>query len=136
MKPNDNLTNTIERLMSGDDRGLDTDISPLQLPSQDKILRHYTLGGVESDRDVRMYLELADLLKLVEIAKQSKTHRVVLPKAGITLTVRQSHGGHVYETLHLNSLPPVPDRVPTGIKSNVDPYSVDQWTRQGLIKPK
>lgn len=130
---NDTLNNTIERLINGDDRGVKTDISPLQLPNQDKILRHYTLGGVDSDRDVRMYLELADLLKLVEIAKKAKTHRVVLPKAGITLTVRQSHGGHVYETLHINSLPPVPEGVPTGVKTQ-DPFTIDQWTRKGLIK--
>ena len=43
---NDTLNNTIERLMNGDGRGVKTDTSPLQLPSQDKILRHYTLGGV------------------------------------------------------------------------------------------
>tara|TARA_B100000900_G_C20541812_1_gene700806 strand:- start:833 stop:1243 length:411 start_codon:yes stop_codon:yes gene_type:complete len=136
MKHNDNISTTIDKLLSGDDRSLESDISPLQLPNQDKILRHYTLGGVKSDRDVRMYLELGDLLKLVEIAKQSKTNRVVLPKAGITLTVRQSHGGHIYETLHINSLPPIPDRVPTGVSSGVSNNTVDQWTKQGLIKPK
>lgn len=126
---NDRLTSTIDRLMNGDTRGLDTDISPLQLPSQDKILRHYTLGGPHSDRDVRMFLELADLLKLVEIAKKSKTQRVVLPRAGVTLTVRQSHGGHVYETLHLTSLEPIPELAPSGIKMNVDPHTVDQWSK-------
>jgi len=130
---NDTLNNTIERLMNGDSRAVKTDITPLQLPNQDKILRHYTLGGPDSDRDVRMFLELADLLKLVEVAKQSKTNRVVLPKAGITLTVRQSHGGHVYETLHLNSLPPLPEGVPTGIKTQT-PHNIDQWTLRGLNK--
>jgi hypothetical protein len=80
-----------------------------------------------------MFLELADLLTLVEIAKRSKTNRVVLPKAGITLTVRQSHGGHVYETLHLNSLPPLPEGVPAGIKTQT-PHNIDQWTLRGLNK--
>ena len=80
---NNGVYNTIERLMNGDSRTLDSDISPLQLPNQDKILRHYTLGGPQSDRDVRMYLELADLEKLVEIAKKSTINRVVLPKAGL-----------------------------------------------------
>ena len=114
--------------MNGDSRTLDSDISPLQLPNQDKILRHYTLGGPQSDRDVRMYLELADLEKLVEIAKKSTINRVVLPKAGITLTVRQSHGGHIYETLHLVSNQPLPEMGPENMTIQA-PVSVSQWDK-------
>ena len=126
MPENDRLTSTIDRLIRGDTRSLDSDTSPLQLPNQDKILRHYTLGGPESDRDVRMYLELADLLKLVEIAKKSKINRVVLPRAGVTLTVRESHGGHVYETLHLVSGMPLPEAGPENMSIKA-PVPVSQW---------
>tara|TARA_R100000426_G_scaffold58733_1_gene41620 strand:+ start:6411 stop:6803 length:393 start_codon:yes stop_codon:yes gene_type:complete len=126
MPENDRLTSTIDRLIRGDTRSLDSDINPLQLPNQDKILRHYTLGGPESDRDVRMYLELADLLKLVEIAKKSTINRVVLPRAGVTLTVRESHGGHVYETLHLVSGMPLPEVGPENMSIKA-PVNVSQW---------
>lgn len=126
MPENDRLTSTIDRLIRGDTRSLNSDISPLQLPNQDKILRHYTLGGPESDRDVRMYLELADLLKLVEIAKKSTINRVVLPRAGVTLTVRESHGGHVYETLHLISGMPLPEAGPENMSIKA-PVNVSQW---------
>jgi len=134
MNNDETLNNTIERLLNGDNRSIETDESPLQLPSQDRILRHYTLGGTETNRDIRMYLSLGDLLKLVEIAKKSDSNRVVLPKAGITLTVRQSHQGHVYETLHVTSKEPVPEIVPKGIEMPTTNNLVDQWTRKGLIK--
>jgi hypothetical protein len=73
-----------------------------------------------------MYLELADLLKLVEIAKKSTINRVVLPRAGVTLTVRESHGGHVYETLHLVSGMPLPEAGPENMSIKA-PVNVSQW---------
>ena len=109
---------------------------PLQVAGQDEILRHYSLGGPSTDRDVRMYLELADLEHLCKIARAAHTKRAVLPKAGITVVVRRSRDGHIYETMHLESLQPVPEGVPTSLSGTLTPQQYNQWQRAGLIKSR
>ena len=131
---NEPINRTIERIVNGDTRHLKKNLMPLQLAGQDQILRHYTLGGPETDRDVRMYLELADLEHLVEIARAAKTKRAVLPKAGITVVVRRSRDGHIYETMHLESLQPVPEGVPTSFSCPLSIQQYNQWSMMGLIK--
>lgn len=133
---NETINRTIERIVSGDTRHLQKNLMPLQQAGQDEILRHYTLGGPETDRDVRMYLELADLEHLVKIARAAVTRRAVLPKAGITVVVRRSRDGHIYETMHLTSLQPVPEGVPTSLSGTLTPQQYNQWQRAGLIKTK
>ena len=130
------IARTIERIVSGDTRHLQKNLMPLQLSGQDEILRHYTLGGPATDRDVRMYLELADLEHLVNIAKAAKTKRAVLPRAGITVVVRRSRDGHIYETMHLESLQPVPEGLPTTLSSTLPIQQINQWARAGLVKIK
>ena len=90
--------------------------NPLQISGQDEILRSYTLGGPTSHRDVKMLLHQDQLEYLLKIAKHSKSRRVELPCAGIELKVRRKRSGHIYETLHLVSMPPVPEVVPTELK--------------------
>ena len=98
----------------------------VQNPSADKILRSYSLGGPESLRDVRMFLELADLEHLTNIALLSPTKRVVLPSAGIRMEVRQSRDGHIYEVLRITSRQPQPERVPSGLVTQQS-----QWKANG-----
>lgn len=116
-----------------DDRTVQKNTNPLQIPSQDHILRTYTLGGPDCNRDVRMFLTLGDLEELVNIAKRSESKRVVLPRAGITIVVRRSHGGHVYETLHLTSLQPQPEILPKGVEFSPSKTIVSQWKQKGLL---
>ena len=118
---NERLSSTVERLLNGDTRTLEVNNKPLQLTGQDEVLRSYTLGG--GGRDIRMYLSQADLEHLLEIAKRSSSKRVCLPSAGVQLTVRRSHGGHIYEVLQLVSGQPVPERVPAGISMPVAQHS-------------
>ena len=53
------------------DEGLRVNDQPLQIASQDQILRRYELGGPDSLRDTRLYLDRADLEHLLQIAKAS-----------------------------------------------------------------
>ena len=135
---NEPITRTIERIVSGDTRHVEKNLQPLQVAGQDEILRHYTLGGVETDRDVRMYLDLADLERLCTIARLSRAKRVVLPKAGITVMVRRSRNGHIYETMHIESMQPVPEKLPDSFHMPVSPRTVSQWGKAGFLteKPK
>ena len=98
----------------------------VQNPSADRILRSYTLGGPETLRDVRMFLELADLEHLTNVALLSPTRRVVLPSAGITMEVRQSRDGHIYEVLRITSRQPQPERTPNGLVTQQS-----QWKANG-----
>ena len=133
---NERISRTIERVLNGDTRAVKKNTMPLQRAGQDRILRHYTLGGPNCDRDVRMYLELADLEHLVKIAKQSRSKRVILPRAGIKVVVRQSHGGHVYETFHIESLLPVAEVPPVSIQSPTTIQQVNQWQQHGILKTR
>mgnify|MGYP003112870884 CR=1 FL=1 len=90
--------------------------TPLQLAGQDEILREYVLGGPHSNRDVRLILDSETLDQLLAIAKSSDTRRVVIHRAGIKMKVRRATSGHVYETLHLEGMMPVPEKAPTEIK--------------------
>lgn len=116
-----------------DNREVETDTMPLQQPGADQILRTYTLGGPSCNRDVRMYLTLGDLEELIKQAKASECHRVVLHKAGIQVVVRRSHGGHVYETLHLTALTPIPERLPKGLTFTPGRNVISQWQKRGIL---
>lgn len=97
------------------DEGLKVNHHPLQIGSQDTILRRYTLGGPENLRDTRMYLDRADLEFLLEKAKVSPTGRVVLPCAGFDWELRKSRDGHLYEVVKITSREPQPERMPSGL---------------------
>jgi|TARA_B100000073_G_C23397156_1_gene437663 hypothetical protein len=83
---------------------------PLQ-DGGDDILVEFELGGPESNRDVRLYLEVETLDHLLSVARSSHTGRVVIDKAGIKIKLRRAKSGHQYETLHLNGLQPKPENV-------------------------
>ena len=94
---------------------------PLQEDSQDFILQQVVLGGPKIQRDVRFIVDIPTLEYLLQVAKQSKTKRCVINRAGIRMKVRQSRQtGHVYETLHLFGYQPVPEQAPDGLKIQAD----------------
>ncbi len=97
------------------DAGLYVEDRPLQIGGQDKILRRYSLGGPDSMRDTRCYLDLADLEYLCRVARASSTKRVVLPCAGLLWELRQSRDGHQYEIFKITSREPQPERAPSGL---------------------
>ena len=93
--------------------------TPLQISGQDEILREYCLGGPNSARDVRFIVDVETLEYLLKVAKQSSLKRAIIPSAGIKLKVRRANTGHVYETLHLDGLTPVPENAPTSLSLEV-----------------
>jgi len=104
---------------------------PLQDPNQDECLREYQLGGTHSNRDVRLILDTDTLETLLCIARISRTGRVILNRAGIKMKVKRASTGHIYETLHLTGLQPVPEQAPTSIKIPTDEYSARDWLKWG-----
>ena len=94
---------------------------PTQEPERDPILREYFLGGMASDRDVRMILDVPTLQYLLDTAMRSQTRRCVINRAGIRIKVRRAPTGHVYETLHIDGLKPYPEQAPQGISMPYNP---------------
>ena len=88
---------------------------PLQ-DGKDEILVEFELGGPQSNRDVRLYLDLEVLTYLTDIARSSDMKRVVIDKAGIKIRLRRAESGHMYETLHLSGLSPKPENVSSSLK--------------------
>ena len=103
--------------------------APLQDPNQDVCLREYQLGGVHSNRDVRFIADTEMLEALLEVARLSKTGRVILNRAGIKMKVKRARTGHIYETLHLTGLQPIPERAPASLKIPTDEFTARQWLK-------
>ena len=111
------------------EEGLKVNHRPLQIASQDTILRRYTLGGPDTLRDTRMYIDRSDLEFMLEKAKASPTQRVVLPCAGIDWELRRSRDGHLYEICKITSREPQPERLPSGIMTPHFPQPSHQWKK-------
>ena len=103
--------------------------APLQDPSQDMCLREYQLGGVGSNRDVRFVADTEMLEALLAVARLSTTGRVILNRAGIKMKVKRARTGHIYETLHLTGLQPVPERAPASLIIPTDEFTARQWLK-------
>ncbi len=104
--------------MSNTVRSLKVNDTPLQIAGEDEVIREFTLGGPECGRDVRMLIDRKVLEHLLDVAKSSNCNRVVLHGAGIKMKVRRASSGHMYETLHLVSMLPVPEQLPTELDFN------------------
>ena len=115
-------------------RSLQVNNTPLQIDGEDETLREYTLGGPDCGRDVRLFLERKVLEHLLDVSKSSGTGRVVLYGAGIKMKVRRSPSGHLYETLHLTSRFPVPERLAADQQLNRS--AADQQAMQEMYKWK
>ena len=90
--------------------------TPLQVGNEDEVIRVYKFGGPDSGRDTRMYLHAMELEHLLEVARCSRSNRVILHRAGLVVTVRRSRDGHVYEEVRLECDQPVCEVLPTGFK--------------------
>jgi len=98
------------------------DTKPMQDPSKDPILREYLMGGMRTNRDIRMILDVPTLQYLLSVALQSKTQRCVINRAGIRIKVRRAVGTeHVYETLHIEGHKPYPEQAPDGMRLPYNP---------------
>ena len=109
--------------------------TPLQEPNHDRVLKTYTFGGPSSGRDSRMFLHAIELEHLLHIAKSSKTNRVILHRAGLVVTVRQSRDGHVYEEIRIVCDQPVIEELPTGLKMNVTKAEAKRFVNAYGVKP-
>lgn len=108
------------------------DYMPLQIPGQDRILRTYTLGGINCGRDIRFIIDVETLEYMIEVARKSESKRALIPSAGIKLMVREATTGHVYETLHIEGGRPVPEQLPE--KLSVQMPSRAAFLQQSIIR--
>ena len=110
--------------------------TPLQEPNHDRVLKTYTFGGPSSGRDSRMFLHAIELEHLLHIAKSSPTNRVILHRAGLVVTVRQSRNGHVYEEIRMVCDQPVIEEIPTGFKMDVTKTEAKRFVNAYGVKPR
>lgn len=109
--------------------------TPLQEEDRDAILKTYTFGGPSSGRDSRMFLHAIELEHLLHIARSSTTNRVILHRAGLSVTVRQSRDGHVYEEFRMVCDRPVREETPTGFGVNVTQNEAKRFVAAYGVKP-
>lgn len=104
-------------------RRIDT---PVQIASQDEVLKEWEFGGPHCDRDVRLILDVETLGVLFDIAKSCPTKRVIIPKAGFRVKLRRASTGHCYETLHVSGCQPIPEQAPTSFKMELPTAQAQQ----------
>jgi hypothetical protein len=100
--------------------GSKENLFPIQIAGQDEIMREYTFNSQLNDQDVRMYLDIPTLEKLLEVARQSRLGKVILHGAGIKVSVRRSRDGHIYSVLGITSYGPRPVRAPTNFSMDIE----------------
>lgn len=73
---------------------------PFQPPGQDVVVREVCVPvDVDHGLDVRCYLHADDLQKLLDLARASRTQRVVVHGAQVRLVDYRGGDGHVYTAL-------------------------------------
>ena len=100
--------------------------SPRQLQGQDPIVQEWHFGGPSSPRDVRLIIDAQTLSLLLGVARESRSQRTVLHHAGFIIKLRKSAGGHMYETLHIQSSYPEVERLPDSISQEI-PLAQAEW---------
>lgn len=99
--------------------------SPLQRPGADKLLRTAVVGGPEKPGDRRIYLSVATLAHLLEVARTSAMQRAIIGHAGVRVDLYATPGGHEYEVWQLVGSQPKPEPVPDLVR-----YASADW-REG-----
>ena len=79
--------------------------SSLQRPGKHRLVRSVKLGGQEAGQDRRLYLHRRELEKLLEMANQSISGRVVLDMVGLKVELWSTPSGHQYETWTFEGIP-------------------------------
>lgn len=81
---------------------------PLQIPGNDRCVKRATVGGPSSDQDIRFVVSDKILEMLLEVARASRTRRVVVYETGFDI-VTWSAGGHLFQTMTIAGRTPVPE---------------------------
>lgn len=82
---------------------VDYDNNPLQTPNGPRRLNVQTVGGPESGRDQRLYLDVPTLERWLEVAKASPRGRVQFDMVGVKATTYQGRDGHYFVVWQLIS---------------------------------
>lgn len=94
------------------------DVPALQRPGQSEVLRKVRFPDDDSrHQDRRVYLDVAQLQKLVDVATSSPMLRVVMHGVQVELEQRRDASGHVYEVWVLCCTALVPEG--TGAEATV-----------------
>lgn len=72
------------------------DNNPIQTPNGPRRLHVQTVGGPESGRDQRLYLDAATLERWLAKARESPKGRIQIDMVGIKVSVYQGRDGHVF----------------------------------------
>ncbi len=91
---------------------VDADAAPLQTAGGPELLAREQYGGPESGFDTRMYLDAAQLERLLDVARASPTRRVKLDLVGVTARLYRGRDGHVYSVWSIVHLPPRAEPAP------------------------
>ena len=85
--------------------------NPIQQAGQDELLRRTIFGGPETNRDVRLYLDVKTLSHLLEVARQAASQTAVINRAGLCIQVYKADNGHCYEVWRIIGDKPEPVRI-------------------------
>lgn len=95
---------------------LTVNASPLQRPGADQIVRTAVVGGPNKPGDRRIYLSVATLSQLLDVARSSAMQRVQVDRAGVRVDLYRSDTGHEYEVWSLVGQDPRPETVPDFVR--------------------
>ena len=92
--------------------------NPLQMgPGYPEVLGDRTIGGPEDPADRRLVLGVDDLQRLLDIARESPSRRVVLHHFGLRVQLlRSREDHHRWEHVTLLGSEAKPERVPLGLE--------------------
>jgi len=95
-----------------DPRMIEVNRTPIQNPLSDRLIRKVFYGDKTQRTDCRLILSVAELEKLLDIAKSSTTNRAVLHHVGLNVGLYQSASGHNYEVWTLSGSHVLPEKAP------------------------
>jgi len=104
---------------------LKVNVSPVQRPGTDRLIRTAIVGGPEKEGDRRVYLSVELLTKFLEVARSSPMRRVEVTRAGVRVDLYLQASGHQYETWTLIGANPKPEQVPQFIMDTVNATKAD-----------
>ena len=76
----------------------------------DTLVGEHSIGGPLSLRDSRMFLDVATLRRLLEVAEASSIKRVQIDRCVLRIRSWKDRHGHVYETWQIIGVEPKPEK--------------------------
>ena len=104
---------------------LKINVSPVQRPGTDRLIRTAVVGGPNKEGDRRVYLSVELLKNLLEIARSSPMRRCEVTRAGVRVDLYLTPNGHQYEVWTLIGANPRPEQVPQFIMDTVNSTKAD-----------